>query len=106
MSKELTYDEIMNIEPRTFRQAMLKRLVQCGLFPDKAGEVIAAHIAADDGAMEDRWDDALSGYPDSMLAVVFVGLNATAVKWIDENMPNHFARPMFATQPPEERARR
>ena len=49
--------------------------------------------------MEGRWNDRASDYPPIMLNVLMVGVNAAALRWIDDNMPRHWARPLFTPDP-------
>jgi len=44
----------------------------------------------------DGVDDDENGYPEMLMATVWVGIRSSAVTWIDENQPQHWARPMFA----------
>ena len=66
-----------------------------GLWPDQAEAVVAALQAAP-GSGGLSFQDPAEHYPPTMLAVLKLNARAEAVKWIDENMPRHFARPMFA----------
>ena len=45
----------------------------------------------------DNEPDNADGYPTTMMAVLIVGINTEAVRWIDENLPKAWYRPMFAT---------
>ena len=78
----------------TFREWAIDYLTQRGLWPAEAQEVSQVATGRDDG-MRGRWDDTIDGYPAQMLAVIALGLNHEALKWIDAYAPKHFARPMF-----------
>lgn len=93
--------EIYDGEPKTVRELMLKHLVVNGLSVPQAEEVLAQFAASDPGEpMLGRWQDAHGGYPGPRLAILKMGINREAVKFIDEAKPKHWARPMFATEEP------
>jgi hypothetical protein len=82
----------------SIRERLEKSLVENGMWPDEAKEVL--NIAAEDEVlkpMEFRWDDAAEGYPQSLFAVIWLRLKEIAVEWIDKNKPQHFARTILTS---------
>lgn len=89
--------ETCDSEPRTIKELMLKHLVTNGLSTAQAEEVLARFAGSDAGEpMLARWGTAHAGYPATMMAILRMGVNQEAVKFIDETIPQHWARPMFA----------
>ena len=84
----------------TWREWMQKYLTDSGLWPEEALAVVNEYVDGN-AAMQPIADRGHDGYPPQMNAVVALGLHATAVRWIDANKPQHWARPMFL--PPDER---
>ena len=81
----------------TFEQYAKKYLFENGMFEEQAAQVV--EMAKKDEAnesMKNRWGDDVEGYPPDMLSILRVSLNDTAVRWIDENQPKAWYRPMFA----------
>ena len=86
---------IYDSDPKTIRDFILKHMVINGMFADQATVVLSRYSTGDGWGMDGRWDDAIDGYPETLLAVLLVGINAEAVKWIDENLPKAWFRSMF-----------
>jgi hypothetical protein len=81
----------------TVAQWVLHQLEERGMFENDAARVLAK--LKDDptcAAMRGRWDHPISDYPAPLLATVLVAAKAEGLKWIDENCPRHWARPLFA----------
>ena len=81
----------------TFSEWSEKYLTDNGLWPAEAKAVDQGtkdSKAAE--AMATRWNDDISGYPPTIIAVLQTNLDRQAVEYIDANCPQHFARPMFA----------
>jgi hypothetical protein len=71
-------------------------LEENGMFPDQAKTVMDGFIQDPASeAMVNRWDDDMSGYPDMMFNILWVSLKDYAYKWLDENLPNAWFKPMF-----------
>ena len=80
-----------------FEQYAKKYLFENGMFEEQAAQVV--EMAKKDEAnesMKNRWGDDVEGYPPVMLSILRVSLNDIAVRWIDENQPKAWYRPMFA----------
>ncbi len=77
----------------TIREELETRLIGHGLWPKEATTIIE-HLenAESHKDMRHRWDDDVSSYAPQLLAVLFMGAKAEAIKWIDANKPMHFAR--------------
>ena len=80
---------------QTFEQRMEKELFDRGLFEDEAKQILA--LAKSDETLKamDRWGDDVEGYPPQMLGVIWVGVRRIALKWIVENKPLAWYRPLF-----------
>lgn len=68
-------------------------LVGNGLFEREADAVMEALIAGSSPAI--RWQDDVSGYPPSVIAVLWISARRKAVEYIDANCPRHWARPLL-----------
>ncbi len=79
----------------TIRQKLEDYLYQRGMFPNQAKAVVDALISNSDKSMEGRWDDEVEGYPPSLLAVLGMGLQHEALRWIDANCPQAWYRSLF-----------
>ncbi len=79
------------------REKAMKALSERGMFDTQAVEIIEKYLNSPLGEMmKDRFDDDESNYPPQMFVGVWIGLKQTALEWIDEKKPKHWARPMFA----------
>jgi hypothetical protein len=80
----------------TIREMMKKELIDSGMLCDDAEKVL--QIAASSDAMKsmaDRWNDSTEGYPPHLLPSVCMNLKEIALKWIDDNCPLAWYRPLF-----------
>ena len=82
----------------TIKEYLSKALEDRGMFPHQAVEVVAGVVEATT-EMAGRWDDDTEGYPPQMLAVLWYSVDRAALKWIDENLPKAWFRPMFVKEP-------
>ena len=78
----------------TFRQWAHAYLVSRGMF-DKQADAVLESLALAPDPMQGRWNDCIDDYPDVVLNAVSLSLDAHAVKWIEENLPNAWFKPMF-----------
>lgn len=78
----------------TIQQCLTDYLAKRGLWPNEAAEVVKA-LAASSPAMAGRWEEEVSGYPESLMGVLVLSLRQCALDWIDANEPKHFARAAF-----------
>jgi len=80
----------------TIRQRLETMLVERGMFPLQAQAVMDAVIADPASEpMNGRWTDTSSGYPTSLLAVIWISVERHTLAWIDANLPLAWFRPMF-----------
>lgn len=85
------------IDSRTVEGKLQETLYKHGLFEDEAAAVVnrlkqAPHMEM----MQGRWQEPIENYPAVLMNVLWVAVKTEAVKWIDENKPQHWARPFFA----------
>lgn len=80
----------------TFEEKARAMLVERGMFPKQADEVVAM-MKQDPAneAMSDRWRDNIEDYPIEMLAILLFSAKTNALEWIDKNCPKAWYRPMF-----------
>lgn len=80
----------------TIREVLVKQLKDNGMFDNQANEVIDGYAAGPFGeSMRGRWDEDTTGYPEQLLGVLWLGVRAEALAWIDENCPAAWFKPMF-----------
>ena len=80
----------------TLQDKMRALLTENGLWPQEAAAVLIK--AKGEKALEsmtERWNDDLESYAAEMLAALWVTVQHVAAKWLAENKPKHFARPLF-----------
>lgn len=82
----------------TVREKLKDMLIQRGMFEDQAKEVIELSILelnkdADDYKI--TFDASSDVYPDGLYAAMFITIRPIALKWIDDNKPRAWFRPMF-----------
>ncbi len=83
----------------TTKEKFIDMLVNNGMFPEQAKEVMKIAIPEIDKVVPEyriTWDRPWTEYPVSMYAVVFQDVKKHAVTWIDKNLPKAWYRPMFA----------
>jgi len=79
-----------------FEDKMKDLLIQNGMFGSQADEVIAeAKVANCCESMMGRWGDDVSGYPEMMVNVLWLSVKTVALKWLEENAPEAWFKPMF-----------
>jgi hypothetical protein len=82
---------------KTVEGTLTELLVAHGLFAAQAKAVMTALKSSPaQEPMKGRWEDLATGYPEAMMTVLWLGVRREAVKWIDKNAPQHWARPIFA----------
>ena len=87
-------DDNMQPSPSlTVRETVEKRLVDKGMWPKEAKQVVDLVIEQVDQPL--RWDESVEGYPPQLIVVLCVIADKVALKWIDENCPLAFYRSMF-----------
>jgi hypothetical protein len=80
----------------TFKEAMINELTSRGMFPSQAEEVIEKQIKeSKDDCVKSLWNKDVSGYPDSMKNIMWMGVKKSAYEWIEVNAPEAWFRPMF-----------
>jgi hypothetical protein len=78
--------------PVTIREKMTSLLVNHGLWPKEAAEVMRREVeAAPNELMRHRWDDPAEDYPQPLLVALWVGVRTRAVSYLKETKPEHFA---------------
>ena len=79
----------------TFWTYSMDHLERNGMSNSQATEVM--RIASEEmDEMRNRWTDGTSEYPDIMKPSVRMNIDSYAVRWIDENLPLAWYRPIFA----------
>lgn len=73
-------------------------LVECGMFESQADKVMEQFVPEFDEVNTGyrvTWERPASEYPDLFYAVGFMYLKKTALRWIDENLPQAWFRAVF-----------
>lgn len=78
----------------SFYAHFMKELTVKGMFDDQAKAVMDRVIKVNK-SMEGRWDNDISSYPRSVLVVISLSVSDEAVKYIKEECPEAWFRPMF-----------
>ena len=82
----------------TLKEKILEFLTDGGMFEEQAAQVFEAVKSADENeAMRDRWNDTAEDYPSVLVSALNISAATHAVKWIDENLPQSWFRPVFAS---------
>jgi hypothetical protein len=73
------------------------QLYNNGLFEDQA-EAVLKQTMENSESMRGRWDDPIGHYPQALIIATWLIIQDEAVKWIDANAPQHWARAMFVAE--------
>lgn len=77
----------------TVRQAIEKRLVEHGLWPNEATTIVKELEPKEVvEAFQGRWDEDESVYGPMMVNIIFLSAKRQALEYIDKDCPSHFAR--------------
>jgi len=80
----------------TIKEKIKELLVNNGMFENQAEDVITLVVSdKTNEAMIGRWDDDVLDYPAIMLQILWSSTRRIAIKWIDDNLPSAWFRPMF-----------
>lgn len=89
----------------TFEQLIEAHLTSNGLFPAQARAIIdEIKNSTDEHAksVAEMFAQDVDGYPEIMHTVIMISVNSLALDWLNKNVPQHWARPMFMTPPDRE----
>ena len=78
----------------TVYEKMLKLLIDNGMFESQAREVLKI-VAAEQQERGNRWVDDEKDYPAGLYNVLWLSVKRTALKWLNENAPQAWFKPMF-----------
>jgi len=91
-----------NYRPDSIYNTLRTKLYDNGLFENQADAVLENLMKSEaQEPMKGRWNDSVEGYPKVLLVMGWIAAQDEAVKWIDANLPQHWARPMFTREPDE-----
>lgn len=80
----------------TFKEKMIIKLTDRGMFLHQAEEVVTNYISEDKNPeMNGRWNESTTSYPEGMTNILWMGLKEEAAKWIEVNAPQAWFRQMF-----------
>lgn len=82
----------------TFRDKFKLMIVGNGLFPEQAEEIMKSIENAEDDyllSLQERLNDHIEGYPQSVLTVGWFVVKSFSLEWIEQNCPNAWCKPMF-----------
>jgi len=80
------------------REKFESMLVANGMFESQAKQVMDIAIPKLDSMISDykfTWDRPAEEYPEVIYNVVYMSLKPIALKWIEENAPRAWFKPMF-----------
>lgn len=81
----------------TIEEKMKELLENHGMWADGLEHTLKA--MKEDALLEDmrnRWNDSVDDYPQPLISVVWLNVRSIALKWVDENCPQAFYRPLLA----------
>ena len=74
---------------------LIIELFQSGLWDSEARQVVE-EMQKEMPEMSGKWEEDIDHYPPQMKAVLWLSAKEYAVKWIDGNKPQHFARAILS----------
>lgn len=90
------------IDTSTLGGAMLGALVDYGLLPDQAEAILKRYKQTYMAfTLLKWWDTKCTDLPPMTENLAWRGVQATTGKWIEENCPEHRAKPIFITEQQE-----
>lgn len=85
------------MEVRTIKEEFTTRLIDHGLWPNEANEVLTLAMAHESlEPMFKRWDDDISEYPIQAIAASWILIKRIALDWINANKPSHFTKMLLS----------
>lgn len=79
----------------TFAKIAEEFLSSNGMFDNQVEEVMKL-VVEEMNEMNGRWNEDTDNYPPIMKNIVLLTVKATGLKWIEENAPQAWFKPMFA----------
>lgn len=80
----------------TFKQKIQEYLKETVYFDEYILSIIDAVIDDErNKEIKNWWNDDINGYPPYMVPIILVGVNAIALEWLKDKMPEHFLIPFF-----------
>lgn len=82
----------------TIKQKLTRILMEKGMSGTQANEVIDLAMPKMNNLVEDYsidFSDSSDAYPDVLYRVLFVTIKPIALKWIEDNIPMAWFKPMF-----------
>jgi len=92
----LTQEEVL-YAPGTMGEWIKSQLISMGMFSHHADAIMK--MVVEDPSYQSViqcLDKRKDGYPEILPKIVLRSFRAATLKWIDANIPEHFARPMFS----------
>lgn len=84
----------------TFEQSIETHLISNGLFSAQARAIIDGIKSSTDEpakSIAEMFTQDVDGYPEIMRTVIMISVNSLVLDWLNKNVPQHWARPMFMT---------
>ena len=76
-------------------------MVNRGLFPDQAAQILESVKASEvSKVIQGRWSDKVEAYHPGFLSVIWTEVSDEAVRWIEKNCPQHWAKSLFTGEAP------
>ena len=86
--------KLRRFKKMTVNDRIVLFLVERGLYPKQANEVMAI-VRANEPTV--KWNDNVESYPAMLLSALRETAKHEAIRWIDANMPLHFARTLLTS---------
>lgn len=86
------------INAMTTKEKLIQILIDNGLFESQAEEVMEIAIPELNSLIENysiTWNRPSEEYPDVIYNILFNSMKPTVLKWIEENKPQAWFKPMF-----------
>lgn len=82
-----------------FKEFFKKELYQRGLFEEQCDEIMDTVIKDDTlESMNDRWDDDMKSYPDTMKVIIWIAVKKAAIEYIEKNCPGAWFKALFTDE--------
>jgi hypothetical protein len=85
----------------TIKEKLIQMGMEHGLFENSAKTIMDSVIQEDingQNLMYVRWDDDYACYPEMLINTLWITFKRHALKWLNENQPRHWAKPVFEEQ--------
>lgn len=80
----------------TINERLISYMEERGLFTDQAEIILDRFKNLESSkALDGRWNDTETGYPEALMTSIIVSLNHVVIEWINEHCPKAWYRELF-----------